>query len=1027
LWALSVTWGDAAGGIAFYRRELVSDDRKIRPELLAELERLRARVAELEGGAGPAGALPDELTTVRVPEGIRGTFLKAQEHVRRYFQDMSRDPQHGTVEFSGERYIMIRAASMSVEFFELVASLYRDRGEEAARAVANGFLFDIAHALGKADARAFHQRMGVSDPLEKLSAGPIHFAYSGWARVDILPESKPTPDENFYLIYDHPYSFEVDAWLKREKEVGFPVCVMSAGYSSGWCEESFGIALVAVEVECLARGDEHCRFIMAPPLKIEAHLVRYGAEVTSSLPAERGPEIPEFFQRKRLEEALRKSEENNRLRAEIWKLAADESLSESALIQNLLESVGPALGVSRASFNRVEGDEVHCVIEWCAPEVSATLGTRGPRAMAEQLTTGEITVVTRESALARFPAEMREEAESFIDAMISAQQIESLLIVPCNIAGTVEGYVTMDVCIGNPRSSEWSAGEQAVIADAVQVISQIIARRRAESALREAKNELEHRVVERTAELSRELQERTKAEEALRESETRFRTLFESAAIGIAIASPEMRMMQANEAFRTMLGYSLAEIRTMTFLELTYSEDREHTHQLINEVLEGQRDSYHVEKRFLRKDGSYLWANMAASAVRDAYGRVQYWLGAVEDITVRRMAQDELEERHAELTRANRELERLHRAKDEFVAMVSHELRTPLVTGLGYIELLLEGHLGPVSEETTAGMQVALRNLRRLAALIDDILSYSSLIRRDRRSGPVLAAVSPAELLRECREEFLVRSGRDGSRTRLDIPSEVPSVYADEDMIRRVVANLLDNAHRHAGDAAVIALVARPEGEDRVELSVADNGPGMTPETQARVFEPFVKLSGKRDGAGLGLAIVRSVLEAHGSQPTLRSAPGKGTEIAFTLTVAEQPASRGRRQEKRRAEAEPARVLVVDDDEDTLEMVRVALAGHNVSVETVTSAEDAVPLLQSESFELVLLDMSLPGMDGADLCALVKTRAGTAGPRVLMFSARAEEVDRERARRAGCDGYITKPLVIKDFIATVEKSLGRDN
>jgi len=1134
----------------------LDEDRKTREQLTAELKELRKRLAVLEGRKAAAGTEESsELRTVRVPQGIREVFLRAQDYVRSYFQAVAGSPEKGTLEFSGERYIMIRAASMSVEFFEQVASLYRDRGEKEARAVANGFLFDIAHALGKADARAFHQRMGVSDPMEKLSAGPVHFAHSGWALVDILPESNPTPDQDYYLIYDHPYSFEVDAWLKRGRHTDFPVCVMNAGYSSGWCEESFGFPLVSVEVECLARGDQRCRFIMAPPSRIEEHIERYGAEFRGIPGTPGNPEIPEFFQRKRLEDALRKSEQDyrglveqsvqgiavfsgsgllfantrfaemtgydleelramdaaalrnltapedreeiyarflqrleggnpppnyqfrvrrkdgevrwwemsasrqvldgvpavqavvtditgrktdeerlrnqnryNRLRAEIWRLAADESLGEDVMIQRLLEAIGPALGVGRACYDRVEGDEMVSSFEWRQPGVKSVLGNRWPASFARLVPSYEYHELNMEEATRKLPPEVHSEASALIEQLIREYDIRAILLVPCQIGDRLEGTVTLDVTRNQDRIPPWTEVEKQLVADAVQIITGTIAHRRTQQELREAKESLERRVDERTSELSRELHERTRAEEALRESETRFRALFESAAIGIAIAEPDGRFMQANETFRRMLGYSLEELRTMTFADVTFPEDRRNSLQLSAEVTNRQRDSYHVEKRYLRKDGSLFWANLAASAVRDAGGEVLYLLGVVEDITVRRMAQEELEKRHAELVRANRELEKLHRAKDEFVATVSHELRTPLVTGLGYIELLLEGHLGPVSPETVSGMRVALRNLRRLSGLIDDILSYSSLIRRDRKSGPVVVSVSPRNLLSECREEFLVRSGRDGSRVVLDVAANTPCVYADEDMIRRVVSNLLDNAHRHAGESAQVRLSARPADGDQVVIAVGDNGPGMTEEAQARVFEPFVKLSGKREGAGLGLAIVRSVLEAHGSEPSLRSSPGEGTELSFRLPVSDDAGAVAglRRGSTRylRAGAKNSRVLVVDDDQDTLEMVRLALETRDFTVRTVTSAEEVLPLLNDAEFDLVLLDMALPGMTGPDLCARIKKHAATAAVPVLMFSARAEEAARSQAQRSGCDGYIVKPIVMKELAAAVCRALG---
>lgn len=272
--------------------------------------------------AGRRRAEPRALKTVRVPGPVEAVFLRAQRHVARYFRDKTEDPEVGTISISGERYILLRAASMSVEFFDLVTSLYQDTGPESARAVASNLLFDLAHAIGKADARAFQQRLGLQDPIEKLSAGPIHFSYSGWAFVDILPDSRPTADDDYFLIYDHPFSFESDAWLKHGRRSEFPVCVMNAGYSSGWCEESFGRPLVAVEIECLAAGGQHCRFIMAPPSRIEEHLARHSEDGAHRVPRRRSERrsahfsIPEFFQRKRMEDELRRSHESLERRVE---------------------------------------------------------------------------------------------------------------------------------------------------------------------------------------------------------------------------------------------------------------------------------------------------------------------------------------------------------------------------------------------------------------------------------------------------------------------------------------------------------------------------------------------------------------------------------------------------------------------------------------------------------------------------------------------------------------------------------------
>jgi signal transduction histidine kinase/predicted hydrocarbon binding protein len=322
----------------------------------------------------PRGAA--RLRTVRVPPAIEPLFLRAQEYVSRYFHDKVENPELGSITISGERYILLRAASMSVEFFDLVTSLYQDQGPAEAGRVARNLLFDLAHAIGKADAKAFQQRMGVSDPIERLSAGPIHFSFAGWAFVDISPESHPSPDDDFLLLYDHPYSFESDAWMRRGWRSTFPVCVMNSGYSSGWCEESFGIPLVATETECLAAGGEHCRFIMAPPSRIEAHLARLTADRPQARP---GPtvSVPEFFQRKRMEDELRRSHElleqrvaertaelsraNERLRQEVAErrraeAARDEFVSVAA--HELKAPLTSLRGFAQLLLHQLEGNKL---------------------------------------------------------------------------------------------------------------------------------------------------------------------------------------------------------------------------------------------------------------------------------------------------------------------------------------------------------------------------------------------------------------------------------------------------------------------------------------------------------------------------------------------------------------------------------------------------------------------------------------------------------------------------------------------
>lgn len=252
------------------------------------------------------------IKTVNAPTEFGALFEKARKVVGAYFRNRVEDPSQGTLEIQGERYILVRAASLSVDFYDTVEELFINETEEEAQNIARQVLFDMSHSMGKEDAKHFHGKLNLTDPIEKLLAGPAHFAHTGWAFVEISPESRPTPDEDFLLIYDHLNSFESAAWLASGRKTGFSVCTMNSGYSSGWCEESFGVTLVAAEIMCKAKGDHACRFIMAPPPRMEGHIARYALKEPALADKITNCEVPGFFRQKRMEAALRESEERFR-------------------------------------------------------------------------------------------------------------------------------------------------------------------------------------------------------------------------------------------------------------------------------------------------------------------------------------------------------------------------------------------------------------------------------------------------------------------------------------------------------------------------------------------------------------------------------------------------------------------------------------------------------------------------------------------------------------------------------------------
>ena len=289
------------------------------------------------------------LNTVKVPKKFEPIFRKAQEYVSQYFRQKKVLPSKGLIDVGGQRYIMVRAAAMSVEFFKTIKNLYKGDEEEDTLRMARDLLFDIAHSIGKSDARDFHKRMGLKDPIEKLSAGPVHFAHMGWAFVNILPQSNPVQDESYYLIYEHPYSFEAESWMKLGRKVDFPVCIMNAGYSSGWCEESFGIELIASEITCKAKGDDHCRFIMAPPAKIDDYIQRYLRRDHQIAKGTKKYEIPTLYLKRQLKaqlDAVKESEEKYRFLFEKSQ-TVNVLVGTNGKIVNVNQTAAKSLGYER--------------------------------------------------------------------------------------------------------------------------------------------------------------------------------------------------------------------------------------------------------------------------------------------------------------------------------------------------------------------------------------------------------------------------------------------------------------------------------------------------------------------------------------------------------------------------------------------------------------------------------------------------------------------------------------------------------
>jgi predicted hydrocarbon binding protein len=213
-------------------------------------------------------------TTVRVPAPFVPLFDDAERYVREYFDRLQRAPEKGTIHVGDQRYVLVRAESLTVGFLEVMRDVI---GEEEALK----FWYRMARVIGREDARAFCAERKLVDGPARLSTGPVHFAFTGWARVEIDDRSRPASDDTYYLEYTHPNTFESESWLKSGKSSKRPVCVFSAGYSAGWCSESFNLEVDAREVTCVAAGGRECRFVMSPYAKLDGYAAEVAARTSS--------------------------------------------------------------------------------------------------------------------------------------------------------------------------------------------------------------------------------------------------------------------------------------------------------------------------------------------------------------------------------------------------------------------------------------------------------------------------------------------------------------------------------------------------------------------------------------------------------------------------------------------------------------------------------------------------------------------------------------------------------------------------
>ncbi len=499
--------------------------------------------------------------------------------------------------------------------------------------------------------------------------------------------------------------------------------------------------------------------------------------------------------------------------------------------------------------------------------------------------------------------------------------------------------------------------------------------------------------------------------EAFSEGSDRFRALFEKAALGIAIATPEGLLLEANPAFARILGRSVDELSGSRFHEFTHTDDRAAEAELMRQLVAGHRDHFRLEKRFLLKDGQVAWGSLTVSLVRKADGSPSFAIAVLEDIAERKQLEEQL-------IRAQK-LETAGRIAGQ-VAHDFNNLLGPLALYPDLIRMQLpEGH--PAARYCDTMLQA----VQQMADINSDMLALA------RRAHTHRELTDLNKLVRQAVDQMGSPPGT--LSLQLSLAPHLPPVKGAASQLLRVISNLVSNAREAMEDRGTITLKTYLIADERsqsgsdqgkrvptVALAVIDSGPGIPPDVRDKIFDPFFSTkSGSRRGTGLGLSIVQAVAEDHGGRVEVATTPDVGS--CFTVYL---PASR---ESLPGASSEPLtggreRILIVDDDHVQRQVVADALSRLGYQVETAASGEQALQCLKAVPADIIIADLVMPGgLDGFE--TFRRAREISPGLKAIIISGVADAEGVPEARSMGAGAFLRKPIRLEKLTSAIREVL----
>jgi PAS domain S-box-containing protein len=522
----------------------------------------------------------------------------------------------------------------------------------------------------------------------------------------------------------------------------------------------------------------------------------------------------------------------------------------------------------------------------------------------------------------------------------------------------------------------------------------------------------------------RDITDRKWAEEAAYVSAERFRFLAESMPLMIFTAKPDGTIDYCNRELAKFTGLQCEEVCSSGLWAFTHPDEVEESKRRWQRSIESG-EPFQQECRFRRADGVYRWHLTRASAMRDA-GGIVIWVGSSTDIDDRKSIEESLVRQYAES-------ETLSRAKDEFLATSSHELRTPLTSILGWSELLVTGELD--AETQREAIESIRQSARAQSRLIDDMLDVSRLLTGKLELNSEMVDVAATLLL--AIRAITPSAENKNIRVEKSIARDVSRVAGDATRLQQVFLNILSNAVKFTPEGGSIR-VRLSSTDSQVEVEVSDTGKGIGRDFLPRVFESLSQEGGtstrQHGGLGLGLSIVKQLVEMHGGTVRAESA-GHGLGSTFIVSLPARPRTTAVQTPwsnlpamteaaapapEERISMMGMRVLIVDDEPEMRKMIATVLRGAGASVVTAASAAEAFDQVSEQSFDVLVSDIAMPTEDGHSLARRIRARDDEKSriPAVAL-TAYGGPLQRQLALFAGFDDYVKKPFAPQDLVRAV--------